>query len=273
MAKNKITLAAWNVLGPRGNASGGIMTAPDPVTERKILTLLEEEDPDFAFLQEVPPLKFMPGLDPGHFSGDFRSRGEDYCRGIMLYRKDPALRVEIVPGSSAFPVAAGYIVRSATTGEELFRLLGIWNASRVTGQPGYFDNFVHILEHFRTFCHAGRNLIIAGDTNLILNADAYRENPAGQSECAAMRKQLGEKLEELGLPPVYPVADNADTLQFVGNGLWYRCDLLMVSEPLRDGLKTGLGRRDLYIGECGSDHLPLFAEFHADASPRLAKER
>ena len=96
MHKTGITLAAWNVLGPRGGAPGGIMTAPDPVTERKILALLKDEDPDFAFLQEVPPLKCMAGLDPAHFSGDFRSRGEDYCRGIVLYRKDPALRVESV---------------------------------------------------------------------------------------------------------------------------------------------------------------------------------
>lgn len=262
MNRTKFTVAAWNVLGPRGDAPGGLMREMDLETGRKIRTLLENENPDFAFFQEVPPLKYLEDLDQEHFFSQISSRGEDYCRGIVAYRKDPAVSCEVVPGNPAFPAAAGYIFRSAS-GEELFRFLGVWNNPYQTGPEHYFSNFASILKHFRTFCRGGKNLIIAGDTNLILHASAYRSDARKQKECAKTRSKLKKLLEELELPPVYPVADNADTLKFTGNGDWYRCDLLLVSDSLRDGLKTGLGRRDLYIDEAGSDHLPILAEFYA----------
>ncbi len=257
----KIKIAAWNVLGPKGSKNG-IMTGADPGSERKIQNLLKEENPDFAFLQEVPPLQCMKNLNRNLFSEQISCIGENYCRGIMVYRAVPAWSVEIVPGRNDSPEAAGYIVRSPD-GDELFRFLGIWNRPlEAGGQSDYFNNFVRIVEHFQDFCRAGKNLVIAGDTNLILNAEAYRENEEEQKKCFNRRKDLSEKMEGLGLPQVYPVADNADTLKFEKNGLWYRCDLLFVSDDLRDGLCTGLGRRDIYIDKLGSDHLPILAEFY-----------
>lgn len=265
MEKRKISIAAWNVLGPMGSRSTpyGLMKEPDPDTCRKIGALLEHEDPDFAFFQEVPPLKFLENLDRKHFSEQISSRGEGYCRGIMFYRKDPAGACEIVPGDPRFPVAAGYVFKSAE-GEELFRFLGIWNNPYPTSkdsQDAYFDNFASILEHFRSFCHDGQNLIIAGDTNLILHAGAYQGDADMLKKCAERREELDRKLKELDLPPVYSVADNADTLKFKGNGQWYRCDLLFVSDSLREGLTARLGPKDIYIDGLGSDHLPVFAEF------------
>lgn len=187
----------------------------------------------------------------------------------MFYRKNPPARFKtekiIVPGRKEFPAAAGYIYKSED-GKELFRFLGIWNAPYKSSQSDYFKNFASILEEFQSFCHEGNNLIIAGDTNLILHSDAYLDNAKKQADCRKMRKDLEKKLRDLDLPPVYPVADNADTLKYVGNGCWYQCDLLMVSSSLLDGLKTGLGRRDVYIDELKSDHLPIFAEFYVPVS-------
>ena len=269
MEKTKIRIAAWNVQGPKGSGSEGLMAEPDPVTEGKIVSLLENETPDFAFLQEVPSLKWMKKLDPELFSEQISSRTENYCRGIMFYRKNPPARLNaeeiIVPGSADFPAAAGYIFKSEN-GKELFRFLGIWNAPCKTSQGDYFKNFTSILEEFQSFCHQGKNLLIAGDTNLILHSDAYHDDVQKQDACRNMRKNLEKKLKELDLPPVYPVADNADTLKHIANGCWYQCDLLMVSKSLLDGLKTGLGRRDIYIDELKSDHLPILAEFYVPAS-------
>lgn len=271
-----IKFAVWNIDRAATNSDDLLQpgkTIQEYAAEMRIRRLLDNNDLDFIFLQEVPNPRRMPGLFLRGWipHPDKRKQGT----GILFFQTENSLckhrnlafrRVQF-PGSVRLqleqdPIGAAYSIFNKNTKKEILRFIGFWNASE--GQ--YLQHLLSFLNsifyklHKKTLEHC----ILAGDTNV--NVRTENEKPGRWTDDGI---DLNNHLKSMkkGLVLINGDADQYThrwkTRKNVEKNKWFRCDLLIASSECKIH-SVSFGEKSIYMDyrscdNChGSDHLPLF---------------
>ena len=277
---NLIRITVWN---PLGGGSGEHC----PTTARKIKAFQQENNPHIAFYLEAP----HGGMDPLPNPDISKSWRQSFWCGKEIGNPKGILAVEYDSCGNEIKVtdvkpAEGKTALGleVTCNGDVFRIIGVWTSPKKgkssrpprcdcrkkDGDPTqalYFDVLADILQHYRDidFLNPGVPCIVAGDTNVNLSADARHQEEICAGTCQANIDGLKELCKKFGLSFPLPLSKTLsgaalNTLHDKGRG-WYRCDLMMVSDPsLQVSARLG---KPTYEDDCGkikSDHDPIIFE-------------
>ncbi len=253
MRDGKIKIGVWNIYGPtQGEHS--------PASKRKIEAFQNEENPDIAFYLEAPK---GSSVNP-KWEEKYPWVCADNPRGILVVHQD-GITQKITQVKEAEGMTAIGINLQHKEGdkEKNLRVIAVWThpAEKSKSQQTYLDSLKNILQYYKKnrFIEPQIPCVVVGDTNVNLAAGAAGMNDDSEktvtSRCKENLRQINSFKDEFGLM-LYHDGISQNTL--IKNSLWYRCDLMLISENLK--IESAHLGKNYYSDNCKSDHRPIIFE-------------